>query len=124
MKRLFALLALALVLLAGCTQYSQPPASNGTGSGNNSTTVQAGTQTVSMSGFAFKPAALTIAAGTTVRWTNHDPSPHTITSDDGTSFSSGTLSQGAAFEHTFGVPGTYAYHCSIHPGMQGTIIVQ
>ena len=51
--------------------------------------------------------------------------PHTIVSDTGSpvTFSSDSISSGASYSFTFTQPGTYAYHCSIHPSMKGTIIV-
>jgi plastocyanin len=69
----------------------------------------------------FAPA-LTVAAGTTVTWTNEDWAPHTATAEDG-SFDSGRLNQGDSFEQTFDEPGTFSYHCSFHPGMMGSIVV-
>jgi plastocyanin len=72
--------------------------------------------------YAFTPGALTVAAGATVTWTNGTDAPHTVTSDTGR-FGSGTLNQGQAFRFTFAQPGTYAYHCNVHPYMHGTIVV-
>ncbi len=72
--------------------------------------------------YAFSPAAITVAAGTTVIWTNQSSAPHTVTADDG-SWGSGTLAPGATFSHTFNSLGTYTYHCAIHPFMHGTVIV-
>jgi plastocyanin len=77
---------------------------------------------VTIAEFAFTPAELTVAAGTTVTWTNEDWAPHTATAEDG-SFDSGRLNQGDSFEYTFDDPGTYAYFCSFHPGMMGSIVV-
>jgi len=66
---------------------------------------------------------LTIAKGTTVRWTNNDTIAHTSTSDTGV-FSSGNLNAGDHFDFTFQDSGTFPYHCTIHPGMVGTVVVQ
>jgi plastocyanin len=70
----------------------------------------------------FSPNPITVARGTTVTWTNLDGVPHTITADDG-SWGSGTLGQGATYSHVFTSPGTYTYHCAIHPFMTGTVMV-
>jgi len=78
--------------------------------------------TVSIQDFSFSPAQITVAPGTTVNWTNEGPSPHTTTADDGT-WDSGTMEQGEDFSFTFDEPGTYTYHCSIHPDMTATIKV-
>ena len=80
-------------------------------------------QSVSISGFAFSPATLTVSVGTTVTWTNNDSTTHTVTSDSG-AFSSGNLANGKIYSYTFTTAGTYAYHCAIHTYMKATIIVQ
>jgi plastocyanin len=82
-----------------------------------------GVSTVTISGFAFSPADLTVKTGTTITWTNNDPASHTIVADAG-AFSSDPFAKGGTYQFTFSQPGTYAYHCSIHPSMKGTIIVQ
>ena len=77
---------------------------------------------VSIEDFAFSPSALLVPAGTTVRWTNNDTVPHTVTSDAGL-FDSGTLQPGDSFEFLFDTPGTFGYFCSLHPEMVGTVTV-
>ena len=77
---------------------------------------------VSIVDFAFEPASLEVATGTTVTWTNNGQARHTATADDGT-FDSGRLQSGETFSFTFNTPGTFAYHCEIHPEMTGTIVV-
>lgn len=78
---------------------------------------------VSIDDFAFSPESVTISAGDTVRWTDRDSASHTVTSDDG-AFASSSALNNATYEVTFDEPGTYAYHCSPHPFITGTIIVQ
>ena len=79
-----------------------------------------------MKNYAFDPPTLTIKPGTVVTWINQDGPTHTVVSDSGSPvvFSSDPLSNGASYKFTFTQPGTYTYHCSIHPSMKGTIIVQ
>jgi plastocyanin len=77
---------------------------------------------VTISGFAFGPASISVPVGSTVTWTNQDGTAHTVTADDG-SFDSGNLAPGATFSQTFDTPGTYTYHCAIHSSMTGTITV-
>jgi len=75
--------------------------------------------------FSFSPAKLTVAVGTTVIWTNRTCTPHTITSD-AVLFNSGLnhpLETGSTFTYKFTKPGTYKYHCALHPVMVGVIIV-
>ena len=78
---------------------------------------------VNISGFAFSPGNLTVKAGTEVTWTNKDSAPHTVTSDDSKFASSGNLSQNQTYKITFATAGIYAYHCTIHPSMTGTVTV-
>jgi len=49
--------------------------------------------------------------------------PHTVTSDDATTFDSGTVAVGGTFHFTFKTAGTFSYHCNIHPYMRSVIIV-
>ena len=83
---------------------------------------QAQAQAVTIIDFAFQPASLEVPMGTTVTWTNQGTAPHTVTADDG-AFDSGTLQPGSTFSLTFDTPGTFTYHCEIHPNMMGTIVV-
>ena len=76
---------------------------------------------VSIANFAFGPATLTVKAGTTVVWTNNDLVAHTVTFTDVAN--SPVLGRGATFSRTFTAPGTFAYICSIHPFMHGTVVV-
>ena len=73
--------------------------------------------------FMFAPAALTVAAGSTVTWTNRDDEPHTVVSDSGL-FRSAALDTNESFSFRFDKPGTYRYTCTIHPRMVGTIVVR
>ncbi len=78
---------------------------------------------VKIDNFSFGPAAITVAAGTTVTWTNHDDIPHTVVADD-KSFKSKVLDTDEKFSYTFSKPGTYPYFCSVHPKMTGKVVVQ
>ncbi len=79
---------------------------------------------VTINGFAFMPASITVPVGTRVVWTNQQPQvPHTVTSDTAGIFDSGTFQTGATFAFTFNQAGTFAYHCNIHPNMHGTVVV-
>jgi plastocyanin len=78
---------------------------------------------VAIRGFSFVSEETRVKAGTKVTWINHDAAGHTVTSDSNL-FSSKLLSQGKTFEYVFNKPGTYKYHCIIHPDMKGTIVVE
>ncbi|MCC7196741.1 cupredoxin domain-containing protein [Candidatus Peregrinibacteria bacterium] len=75
---------------------------------------------VSINDFAFSPGLMEIDKGTTVKWTNNDTVPHTVTGED---FTSGTLNTGETYEHTFPEDGEFSYTCSFHPQMQGKVVV-
>ena len=115
----------AATLLAGCggsdsnaspppkpTSAPADPASGASGSA------------VTISDFKFAPASLTAKPGTKVTVTNDDSTAHTATADDGSTFDTGTLDPGSSQTISVGKPGSYAYHCSIHPFMKGTIVVR
>ena len=110
------LFALAIILsLASCSSDS-PTGSNSTNGGG-----MPSPNTVNITGNSFSPATLSVKAGTTVTWTNKDAALHTVTSNTGTFTSSGDLSLNETYQVTFNTVGTFAYHCSKHPSMTGTI---
>jgi plastocyanin len=71
----------------------------------------------------YAPEALTVSAGTTVRFVNDDADIHTFTDKNG-AFDSNLLFQGQTWQFVFNSPGTYEYTCLPHPWMTGTITVQ
>jgi plastocyanin len=83
----------------------------------------AGGPAVSVENFNFTPADLTVPAGTTVVWTNHDDVEHTVTASDN-SFGSASIPTDGQFSYTFTRAGTYTYFCAIHPFMTAKVIVQ
>ncbi|MGA2568232.1 MAG: cupredoxin family copper-binding protein [Pseudolabrys sp.] len=83
----------------------------------------AATIEVKIDNFTFNPQQITVKAGDTVTWTNHDDIPHTVTSKT-MAFRSKALDSDDKFSFTFTAPGSYAYFCSLHPMMTGTIVVE
>jgi plastocyanin len=83
----------------------------------------AGGSTVEIKDFTFAPAKLTVSAGTSVSWKFDDSTQHTVTADDN-SFTSAAMGDGQTYMHTFDTKGTLTYHCSIHPFMKGSVVVQ
>jgi plastocyanin len=79
---------------------------------------------IKIDNFSFNPQTTTVTAGTQVTWTNQDDIPHTVVSDDKTTFKSHALDTDEKFTYTFTKPGTYEYFCSIHPKMTAKIVVQ
>jgi plastocyanin len=80
-------------------------------------------QSIQIHNFAFAPAVLTVARGTTITWTNADEDPHTVTAT-GRAFHSAALDTGNRFSFTFNTPGEFAYFCSLHPHMTGKVVVR
>ncbi|MBI2012195.1 cupredoxin family copper-binding protein [Candidatus Daviesbacteria bacterium] len=78
---------------------------------------------VEISNFTFVPKTITVKVGTTVTFTNKDSVGHSATADDG-SFDTGVLSQNESGSVTFSKAGTFAYHCTPHPNMQATVVVE
>lgn len=81
--------------------------------------------TIEIDNFNFKPKELTINAGTTVTWINHDDVPHTATGKGKSPvFDSKMLDTDEQFSFTFKNPGAYSYYCKVHPHMTATIVVK
>jgi plastocyanin len=81
------------------------------------------TNSVAIRNFAFSPAVITVAAGTTVTWANQDNDPHTVVLVDH-SYRSTPMDTGDHVTHTFATPGQYRYFCGLHPQMTGIVIVR
>jgi len=82
-----------------------------------------GPNDIGIDNFQFTPPALSVKAGTSVTWVNGDDVPHLIASAAGGFKSSTVLDTGQRFTVTFTKPGTYSYFCSLHPMMQGKVVV-
>ena len=78
---------------------------------------------VTIDDFTFVPKELTVAVGTTVKWVNHDDTPHIVV-DKNKAFRSKALDTNGSFSFTFASAGTFDYFCGLHPHMVGKIIVQ
>ena len=75
--------------------------------------------------YRFEPAAITVKAGTTVTWTNHDNFTHSVQLlDGGLPTDPHVMEPGGDATVTFSAAGTYHYQCHLHPqNMQGTVVV-
>jgi 3',5'-cyclic-AMP phosphodiesterase len=90
---------------------------------NQSASSTGDTLQAAIDNFAFTPQEVTVKAGSTVRWTNKDDIPHTVTSDTKV-FESSVLDTNQTFQFTFAKAGRYPYFCKLHPHMTGAVIVQ
>ncbi len=135
MKTKLSLILLAVMFLAACGPKAVPtpagtlpliitetPTTASTSSASSSSQALSGEVEIEIEDFAFNPKTVTITVGTTVKWSNKDNAPHTVTGDDG-SWGSNSLAKGDTFFFTFTQAGAFAYHCGVHPSMTATIIV-
>jgi plastocyanin len=119
-RPIFFLAAVALTAITAACSSSSSPVQPTAGS-SMSVSIVSGAS--ALTNAAYTPNPDTIAVGDTISWTNNDSTAHTTTGDDG-SWNSATIQPGAAFSRTFTTAGTFTYHCTIHPGMIGTVTVR
>jgi len=78
---------------------------------------------VNIDNFAFSPKTVTVSAGSSVTWRNRDDVPHKIQSADNRFKASPLLDTKGVYSVDFKQSGEYPYFCSLHPVMQGKIVV-
>jgi plastocyanin len=106
---------LAVLALAACGDDG--------GDATSDTTAAVGTDdpsTVQLVGLRFEPEVLTVPAGTEVTWEWTENLAHNVVGDD---FQSAVQPRGS-YSHTFTETGEHDYVCTLHPGMEGTIVVE
>ena len=119
-------LVLATPLIA-CSSYSPSspstpsPAPSPAPAAAATVNIPTGARTLGASAYA--PNPVTVSQGAVVTWSNSDSTTHDVVADGG-AFDSGRMSQNGTFSFTFAQKGTYTYHCTIHPTMIGTVVVQ
>lgn len=131
MKKILLIAAILLPIvsstpvLAGSTDYmmNMNNMSMSGGQTSQSTARQVQTSSVTIQNFAFMPSSITVPQGTTVTWTNHDSTAHTVTGDTSGGPSSSPIQPGQSYSFTFSNAGSFPYHCSIHPQMTGSVMV-
>lgn len=117
-----AILAAAACGGGGYNSPTSPGNSNNPGNPGGTTSPTA-TNQVTVDNNFFTPSSIQVAAGTTVTWTWAQAAiTHNVTFTDGTS--SGDHGAGSTFTRTFGTAGTFNYSCTIHPGMNGSVLVK
>ena len=121
--RLLSVTGLILLLTAcGSSSPSTPtPSSPAPGAGGTPVTIVSGASVMTTTAFA--PNPITVGVGGSVTWTNNDNTSHNATANDGT-WNSGNIAPGASFTRSFPTAGSFPYHCTIHPGMVATVVVQ
>jgi plastocyanin len=126
-RRLAALVVVSVLVLGlgACGKKKSSSSSTTTPTEAATTSSSAATATgISIKGFAFSPTSMTVAHGATVSVANNDTAPHTVTSDDATSFDTQSIAAGATGSFTApATAGTYQYHCKIHANMKHATLV-
>jgi plastocyanin len=117
-----AIPAVLALLVAGCGGGGDDNSSGG--STHASAPGGTSSNTVTIDNFKFTPSTLTVAHGKRVTVTNNDSTAHTATADNGSSFDTGDIDPGSSKTINVSKAGRYAYHCSIHPFMHGTLVVR
>jgi plastocyanin len=126
--RLVAVSAIVMFSIACSDSSSSSPSSPSptpsptptSGGPSSSVTIPVGAQ--SLGNRAYTPDELDVAVGTTVTWMNTDSISHTSTSN-AAAWDSGIIAPGGQFSVALQNAGTFQYHCAIHPGMVGTVVV-
>ena len=125
----FLLIVVVLALLGGGVYLltSQKKTSTTTTPGTKdqitSEESSTGQAKVAISNYAYAPQTIKVKAGETVTWTNNDSVEHSATADGG-SFDTELIAAEGSAAITFDAPGTFTYHCTPHPYMKGTVIVE
>ena len=78
---------------------------------------------VSIDNFAFNPKIVSIRAGSKLTWRNRDDVPHKIQSADNRFAASPLLDTKGQYSVSFPESGEFPYFCSLHPVMQGKVVV-
>jgi plastocyanin len=122
MRSRLAFLPLAALFACGGSDSTSPGTT--TGGTNTGGTVAVATTAVEMKGFAFTPPAIKVASGATVVWTNSDGTNHNVTFDGNAVPASGNFATGTKSLMMPTAAGTYTYKCTLHAGMNGSVLVQ
>ena len=121
--RLLSVTGLILFLTAcgSSSSSTTTPSSPSPSAGGTPVSIVSGASILTATAFA--PNPITVGLGGSVTWTNRDNTTHTATATDG-GWNSGNIAPGGTFTRTFPTAGSFPYHCTLHPGMVGTVVVQ
>ena len=124
MRSRLTLLPVAFLLACGGSSDSttNPVPNPGAGGGGNPTPVV--TTSVDMKSNSFTPAAIKVSPSATVNFTNSDGITHNVTFSAPAITNSGNFDTGTKSIAMPAAAGTYAYRCTLHAGMSGTVQVQ
>lgn len=127
-----AFAAFAALAAAACASSSSGPSAFAA-----DVTVVAGASLLTNTAFSPDSFHISLASQDSVSWRNADVGTpgdpyygggtpgvdHHLVSDSTGVFDSGVFNPGEFFTHHFTTPGVFHYHCAVHPGMVGVIVV-
>jgi plastocyanin len=126
-SRVHLMAAVTLILAAACggeASSSTTPSTGGSGGGGGGGgggTSPVATTSVGVGNDFFSPVNAQIQRGQTVTWSwESGASDHNVTFSDAQS----ATQHSGTYQRTFNTAGTFNYTCTLHPGMNGSIIVQ
>ena len=99
--------AVAVLAAAGCSEGGAEPK----------------THSIAIRGFQYAPAAVTVAVGDTIAWTNEDVVPHTATAAAG-AWDTGSIGARETGRVVVERKGKHAYVCAFHPGMKAELTAE
>jgi len=113
-RAVHAALTAAVVALAACA-----PTSEGPGAGGEAAP-EPGDVVVKLVGLEFEPRSTSAPIGRRVVWQWTDSVVHNVVSRD---FASSKALNGGSYAVRFDRAGTFPYRCTLHTGMDGTVVV-
>ena len=114
---LLTVLALALSACGGADDDSSGPS-------EKPSAAEGAPGNVRMKDIAFQPRSIAVERGDTVTWVNEDSVEHDVAATSGADFKSELFGKDGSFEYKTTDSGTIAYVCTVHPGMEGEIVVK
>ena len=123
-------LGVTVALLFSACGNGPPPGSGGGsgGGGGGDVGTKASGQTAATTfketdALKFNPSSGSVKVGDVVQWDNTSTVAHNVTFDSYSSITSDTMNGGDTYQVKFTKAGTYQFHCTFHPGMDGSITV-
>ena len=118
MSRLATTAAICVTIAAVVSACGSSDSKDSKGSG------ESGSPSIGMRGLKFVPAQAEVKVGQKVTWTNDEDIDHNVTAERGAKFKSKAFGRGATYSFTPRTAGTIEYVCTLHPGMEGRLVVK
>jgi plastocyanin len=120
--------AAVVAAAASCGGGGDAGTGPGGGDGGGTTPPTCTTATFCLGAATFVPPTATVTKNTSVTWSNSSGIQHNVVFDNPPAAvvggNIGTMDANASASRTFATAGVYAFHCTIHAGMNGSLTVQ